>query len=38
MAIERACNMLEKYADGTVIDGTEIYDKSNKEEKELKLL
>ena len=37
MAIERACNMLEKYADGTVIDGTEIYDKSNKEEKRIEI-
>lgn len=37
MAIERACNMLEKYADGTVIDGTEIYDKSNKEEKKIEI-
>ena len=33
IAIERACNMLEKYANGTVIDGTEIYDKTNKEDK-----
>ena len=33
MAIERACNMLEKYANGTVIAGTEIFDKTNKEDK-----
>ena len=33
MAIERACHMLEKYANGTVIKGTEKYDKTQKEEK-----
>lgn len=33
MAIERACHMLEKYANGTVIAGTEKYDKTDKQEK-----
>ena len=33
MAIERACNLLEKYADGTVITGTVIYDKTEKADK-----
>ncbi len=33
MAIERACHMLEKYADGTVCKGTAKYDNADKEEK-----
>ncbi len=35
MAIERACNMLEKYAEGTTCKGIAKYDKSNKEEKSI---
>ena len=35
MAIERACTLLEEYADGEIIAGTEIYDKTNKEEKKI---
>ncbi len=35
MAMERACHMLEKYADGTVIGGMAVYDKAEKEEKEI---
>lgn len=37
MAIERACNLLEKYADGTVITGTVKYDKTEKEDKLIKV-
>ena len=33
MAIERACHLLEKYADGKVLSGTLVYDKANKEDK-----
>ena len=33
MAIERACHMLEKYANGDVISGTASYDKADKQEK-----
>lgn len=35
MAINRACHMLEKYAEATVIAGMEVYDKTNKENKEI---
>ena len=35
MAIERSCNLLEKYADATVIGGMEVYDKTNKEDKKI---
>ncbi len=35
MAIERACHMLEKYADGTVILGIAEYDKTDKNEKRI---
>lgn len=33
MAIERACHLLEKYADGKVLEGTVIYDNVKKEKK-----
>lgn len=35
MAIERACNLLEKYADGKVVTGTVVYDKTDKKDKEI---
>lgn len=35
MAIERACHMLEKYADATIISGMEVYDNTNKEDKKI---
>ena len=35
MAIERACTLLEKYANGKVVTGTVIYDTTNKEDKEI---
>lgn len=35
MAINRACNMLEKYADASVIAGMKIYDKTEKEDKKI---
>ncbi len=35
MAAERACALLEKYADAKIAKGTVIYDKSNKEEKKI---
>ena len=35
MAIERSCNLLEKYADAKVIGGMEVYDKTNKEDKKI---
>ena len=37
MAIERACKLLEEYADGTVLSGTCVHDKSNLEEKKIKI-
>mgnify|MGYP003376226170 FL=1 len=37
MAIERACNLLEKYANGKVITGTVVYDKTNKKDKEIEI-
>ena len=37
MAIERACNLLEKYANGTVITGIVKYDKANKENKNIEI-
>lgn len=33
MAIERACSLLEKYADAKIAKGTVVYDKANKEAK-----
>lgn len=35
MAIERACTLLEKYVNGTVVTGTVQYDTTNKEDKEI---
>ena len=35
MAIERSCNLLEKYAGAIVIGGMEVYDKTNKEDKKI---
>lgn len=37
MAIERACNMLEKYAQGEVLSGTVKYDKTKKEDKKIEI-
>ena len=37
MAIERACNLLEKYADGKVITGTVEYDTTKKEDKKIEI-
>ena len=37
MAIERSCNLLEKYADATIVDGMIVHDKSNKEDKIINL-
>ena len=37
MAIERACNMLEKYAEGEVLSGTVKYDKTKKEDKKIEI-
>ena len=33
MAIDRACNLLQKYADAEVLTGTVVYDKTEKENK-----
>lgn len=33
MALQRSCNLLEKYADATVVGGMISYDKTNKEDK-----
>ena len=35
MAVERACTLLEKYADAKIVKGTVIYDKANKEKKNI---
>ncbi|MBO4815616.1 MAG: phenylalanine--tRNA ligase subunit beta [Clostridia bacterium] len=35
MAIERACVLLEKYADAKILKGTVVYDKANKEPKKI---
>lgn len=35
MAIERACNLLEKYANAKILSGTVIYDKLEKQDKEI---
>ncbi len=37
MAMERACVLLEKYADGKVVTGMCQYDKSNKEDKKIEI-
>ena len=35
MAIERACHLLEKYANAEVVSGMLSYDKTNRESKEI---
>lgn len=35
MAIERACTLLEKYANAKILSGTAIYDKTDKEDKKI---
>ena len=35
MAIERSCNLLEKYADATIVGGIAKYDTTNKEDTEI---
>ena len=35
MAIERACHLLEKYADATIISGLCVYDRTEKQDKEV---
>ena len=35
MAIERSCNLLEKYADATIIGGMCVYDKNEKQDKKI---
>lgn len=37
MAIERACTLLEKYADGKIVKGTVKYDKTEKEDKKIEI-
>jgi len=37
VAIERACRLLEKYANGKVVTGTVIYDKTENNEKEIEI-
>ncbi len=37
LAIERCCNLLEKYADAKVQTGLVIYDKENKDDKEIEI-
>ena len=37
MAIERACHLLEKYANASIVGGTVVYDKSDKNEKEIEI-
>ena len=37
MAIERACTLLEKYANATISKGTVIYDKLDKEDKKIEI-
>lgn len=37
MAMERACKLLEEYADGTVVGGKCVYDKTDKDNKIVKL-
>ena len=37
MAIERACYLLEKYADGKILKDTVVYDVSDKEDKKIKI-
>ena len=35
MAVERACHLLEKYADATIISGICVYDRTDKQDKEI---
>lgn len=35
MAMERACHMLEKYADAEIVGGMAVYDTTNKEDKKI---
>ena len=35
MAVERACHLLEKYADATIISGICVYDRTDKHDKEV---
>lgn len=35
MAIERACTLLEKYANAKILSGTAVYDKTEKEDKKI---
>lgn len=37
MGVERACTMLEKYANAKILSGTAIYDKTDKKDKEIKI-
>ena len=37
MAAERACALLEKYADATITTGTVVYDKIEKQEKNVEI-
>lgn len=37
MAVERACHLLEKYADAKIVSGIVSYDKTNKDNKEVKI-
>lgn len=37
MAIERACTLLEKYANAKILSGTAVYDKTNKEDKKINI-
>ncbi len=37
MAIERACSLLEKYADGEVLSGMEVFDKTEKDDKNIQI-
>lgn len=37
MAIERACHLLEKYADATIVSGLCVYDRTEKQDKEIKI-
>ena len=37
MAVERACHLLEKYADAKIVSGLVIFDKTDKQDKEIKI-
>ena len=37
MAVERACHLLEKYADATIISGLCVYDRTEKQDKEIRI-